>query len=92
MTHKPSNVTATTNLFSSACVAVALFFILWDNCKILFLLKVYCYSYGFFNLYSSVLLEGSVLKEVHVLHHLHNTSTMLIPKLENIKSILVKFS
>ena len=55
-------------------------FILSDNWKTLFFIKVYRYSEGFSNHQVAAFLGRSVLKEVSVLLYLYNNSTMLMRK------------
>ena len=52
-----------------------MFFILCDNWKTLFFIKVYRYSEGFSNRQVARFFERSVLKEVRILRYLHNTVT-----------------
>ena len=60
-----------------------MFFILCDNWKRIFFIKVYRYSEGFSNHHAAVFFERSVSKEVHILHYLHNSNTMILPELKN---------
>ena len=88
MTHKPSNVAAATNLFSSEYVVGITcfdecFFILCDNWKAIFFIWVYRYSEGFSNRYVAMFFERSVLKEVRVLQYLYNSGTMVTPNFRN---------
>ena len=84
MTHKLSKVAAAKKVFLQ-CVCYrynllrSMFFILCDNWKTLFFSKSLSLLWDFFNHHVVVFFETSVLKEVHILHYLHNTSAMLIP-------------
>ena len=54
-----------------------IFFVLRDNWKTLSFLKL-CRYWDFFNRYVAVFFEASILKEVRILHYLHNNSAVLI--------------
>ena len=59
-----------------------MFFILCDNCKTLFSVKICRYSVGFPYHHAAAFFE-SVSNEVRILRYLHNNGTMLIPKFKN---------
>ena len=52
-----------------------MFFILPDNWKTLFFIKVYRYSKGFSNRHIATFFESSALKQVRILRYLHDTVT-----------------
>ena len=75
--HKPSNVAAT-NLFSSVYIIdiTCIIFILCNNWKTLFFIKVYRYSEGFSSRHIATFFGRSVLKEVRILNYLYSTVTV----------------
>ena len=58
-------------------------FILCDNSKTLFYIKVYRYPERFSNSYVADFFKRSVLKEAHNLRYLRKNITMLISKFKN---------
>ena len=77
-THKLSKVIAAKSYFSSLYVSYwynllrRMFFIPYDDWKMLFLMKVYRYSEGSFYSTAIAFFEASVLKEVRNLCYLRN--------------------
>ena len=60
-----------------------MFFILFNNWKSLFFVKVCRYLEIFFSRHIVAFFEASVLKEVHILRYLHNIGAALISKFQN---------
>ena len=90
-TYKPSNVTVVQKTFSPVCMLLAkpavMFFVLSENRETLFFIKIYCYPGILFQPPYSCFFETSILKEVPILHYLHNNSAITILKFQ--KSCLI---